>query len=73
MVRRAAEDTMRRSTTEREGLKWIQAENRVSPDDVIAQTGYMQGASGVGAFFLHMDALAAKKPRAIVWPDAPSA
>ena len=72
MVRRAAEDTMRRSTAERDGLKWVQAENRVSPDDLVAQTGYMQGASGVGAFFLHMDALTQKKPRAIVWPDAPS-
>jgi len=73
MVQRVAEDTMRRSTAERDGLKWIQAENRVSPDDVVAQTGYMQGASGVGAFFLHMDSQAVKKPRAIVWPDAPSA
>ena len=71
MVQRAADDTLRRSTVEEGGLKWIQAENRVSPDQVVAQTGWMQGAAGVGAFFLHKHAQAAGKAPAIVWPDAP--
>jgi hypothetical protein len=53
-------------------MKWVQAENRVSPDVVVAQTGFMQGAAGVGAFFLHAHAASsgARAP-AIVWPDTP--
>lgn len=70
MIRRIADDTLRRSTPEADGLKWIQAENRVSPGNVVAQTGWMQGAAGVGAFFLHLDAHAIGRKPAIVWPDA---
>ena len=73
MVRRVAADTLRRSTADDDGLKWIQAENRVSPNDVVAQTGFMQGAAGVGTFFLHCDAAAHGRPTAIVWPDSPFA
>jgi hypothetical protein len=53
-------------------MKWVQAENRVSPDVIIAQTGFMQGAAGVGTFFLHAHAASrgARAP-AIVWPDTP--
>lgn len=53
IVERVAANTLERATAEGDGLKWIQAENRVSPNDVIAQTGLMQGAGGVGIFFLH--------------------
>lgn len=71
-VRRVAADTLRRSTAEGDGLKWIQAENRVQPDVLIAQTGFMQGAAGVGTLFLHMDALGQNKTRgAVEWPDSP--
>jgi lantibiotic modifying enzyme len=72
MVRRVAADTIRRSTADGDGLKWVQAENRVSPDVVIAQTGFMQGAAGVGTFFLHADAAAQRVRSAkIIWPDTP--
>jgi lantibiotic modifying enzyme len=71
MVKRVAADTVARATTEGRGMKWTQAENRVSPDAVIAQTGFMQGAAGVGTFFLHMDAARAGKRSPIVWPDTP--
>jgi lantibiotic modifying enzyme len=70
MVRRVAADTVRRGTVVGDGMKWIQAENRVSPNAVVAQTGYMQGAAGVGSFFLHADGLAKKRVSPIVWPDA---
>ena len=72
MVRRVAADNLRRATAAGDGLKWVQAENRIQPDVVIAQTGFMQGAAGVGTFFLHCDA-AARGVRApnIVWPDTP--
>ena len=71
MIDRVRTNTLSRATAEGGGLQWIQAENRVSPDAVVAQTGYMQGAAGVGSFYLHARALAAGKPRAIVWPDSP--
>jgi lantibiotic modifying enzyme len=76
MTQRVAADTLRRAAvaaTDGGGaLKWIQAENRKDPDVLIAQTGFMQGAAGVGALFLHMDASQWKggQPR-IVWPDTP--
>ena len=73
MVRRVAADTLRRATADGDGLKWVQAENRVSPDVVVAQTGYMQGAAGVGSFFLHRGAAAQGAKPAIVWPDSPFA
>jgi lantibiotic modifying enzyme len=72
MVSRVAADTLHRSTVDGDGRKWIQAENRVSPNDVIAQTGLMQGAAGVGTFFLHRDAAArGRRSPSIVWPDSP--
>jgi lantibiotic modifying enzyme len=70
MVRRVSANTLARSTVEGDGLKWIQAENRVSPQAVVAQTGFMQGAAGVGTFYLHADALAKGRRPAIMWPDS---
>jgi len=72
MVDRVRSNTLARATTDGGGLKWIQAENRVSPAVVVAQTGYMQGAAGVGSFYLHAHTLTAGKPRAITWPDSPA-
>ena len=71
MIDRVSANTFSRATADGDGLKWIEAENRVSPNDVIAQTGYMQGASGVGSLYLHIDAARAGRPPAIVWPDSP--
>lgn len=70
MIDRVRANTLARATADGDGLKWIQAENRVSPNDVVAQTGYMQGAAGVGSFYLHADALAKGRAPAIVWPDS---
>ena len=33
---------------------WTQAEHRSRPDFVETQTGYMQGAAGIGSFLLHL-------------------
>ena len=72
MTERISADTLKRATADGGGLKWVQAENRIQPDVVIAQTGFMQGAAGVGTLFLHLDA-AERLPRErpITWPDAP--
>ena len=54
------------------GRKWTQAEHRVQPEFLVAQTGHMQGAAGVGKYFLHMDAMEERGegPR-VVFPDDP--
>jgi hypothetical protein len=70
-ARRNADDLLRRGTSSDGGMKWVQAENRVSPDEVMAQTGLMQGAAGVGSFFLHLDGAERGRAPAIVLPDSP--
>ena len=70
-ARRVADDTLDRATPEGDGLKWVQAENRVSPNVVLAQTGLMQGAAGVGLAMLRLDgALRGRRPT-IALPDSP--
>jgi lantibiotic modifying enzyme len=81
MVSRVRNDTLLRATVAEmqrpphsRGMKWIQAENRIQPDVIVAQTGFMQGASGVGTFFLHLDAAKTRRAaHAIQWPDSPFA
>ena len=71
-VDRLNADMIWRGTAEVEGRKWTQAEHRVQPDLLVAQTGHMQGAAGVGKYFLHMDAMEERGegPR-VVLPDDP--
>jgi lantibiotic modifying enzyme len=66
-----AANVLCRATKEKGGLKWIHADMRRDPDVVFAQTGLMQGASGIGLFFLHADAAATGRPRRIIFPDEP--
>ena len=56
-ARRLADDVLARSTRDGHGLRWIQAEHRVKPELLVAQTGWMQGAAGVGHMLLRMDAV----------------
>lgn len=65
------DNALGRATYEGDGLKWIQAENRVSPDVVIAQTGMMQGAAGVGLALLHLNGAMTGRADRIVLPDNP--
>ena len=64
-------DLMSRATRDGDALKWVQAENRVSPDQVVAQTGFMQGAAGVGTVLLHLDAAERGKAWNVTFPDSP--
>jgi lantibiotic modifying enzyme len=52
-------------------MSWLQAEHRVRPDFLVAQTGYMQGAAGIGTFLLRLDAAEQGRRRAFVFPDSP--
>jgi lantibiotic modifying enzyme len=42
------------ASTSGQGYRWVQAENRAAPDKKDAQTGYAQGAAGIGLFFLKL-------------------
>jgi len=70
--RRVMDDVVARASLEGDGVKWVQAEHRVQPELLVAQTGLMQGAAGVGLALLHLDgAMAGRRPR-VVLPDAPA-
>jgi hypothetical protein len=43
----------------------------VSPQDVVAQTGLMQGAAGVGLALLHLDGAMQGRAPVIRLPDCP--
>jgi lantibiotic modifying enzyme len=53
------------------GLKWIQAENRIEPENLQAQTGLMQGAAGIGLYFIHLAELDGSAETANRFPDSP--
>jgi lantibiotic modifying enzyme len=70
-AKRVMDNALGRATPDGDGLKWVQAENRVSPNVVIAQTGMMQGAAGVGLALLHLDGAMKGRADRIVLPDNP--
>ncbi len=70
-ARRMIDDMLGRATPEAGGLKWVQAEHRSQPSLLIAQTGYMQGASGIGSALVHFATALDKRPVSIRFPDSP--
>lgn len=70
-LERILADTMRRSTADAAGVRWTQAENRTQPTNLVAQTGFMQGAAGGGTFLLRLDAAERGKRWTIDFPDTP--
>jgi len=50
---------------------WPQAEHRSQPDFIQTQTGYMQGAAGVGSFFIHLATSLEGSPVKIDFPESP--
>jgi len=59
-----------KAVEEKDGLKWVQAEHRTRPDFLVAQTGLMQGAAGIGLAFLRWDAREHGRPMRILLPDS---
>jgi lantibiotic modifying enzyme len=70
-AKRVADDLLARATREGNGSKWVQSEHRVRPELLVAQTGYMQGAAGIGILLLHLDAEMKGKRPSIIFPDSP--
>ena len=50
---------------------WVQAEHRVKPELLVAQTGYMQGAAGIGLWYLHLEEFERGKTALVKLPDSP--
>lgn len=73
MINRVARHLVDRATPDAPsgGLKWVQAENRIEPEWTVPQTGFMQGAAGIGMFFLHLDGLEQDRVPNVIWPDSP--
>jgi lantibiotic modifying enzyme len=70
--RRVADDMVARGMPEGGGLKWIQAEHRSDPSLLIAQTGLMQGAAGIGLVLFQLEeAMRGEKAAVVVLPDTP--
>jgi len=70
-ARRVVADLLRRATEDDTGMRWIHAEHRVRPELRVAQTGFMQGAAGVGILLLKLDAVERRSRPRIVLPDSP--
>jgi lantibiotic modifying enzyme len=70
-ARRITDKLLAAASADGDGLKWIQAEHRTRPELLIAQTGLMQGAAGIGLFLLHYDALEHGRRIKVVLPDTP--
>jgi lantibiotic modifying enzyme len=70
---RAVDMLRKKATADAAGMRWVQAEHRVRPDLLIAQTGLMQGAAGIGIVMLRFAAEAGPvglRPVRIVLPDS---
>jgi lantibiotic modifying enzyme len=70
-AKKMTRNLLKKATPEGKGLKWIQAEHRVRPDLLVAQTGLMQGAAGIGLWLLKLDAFEKGKKEKISFPDSP--
>ena len=70
-AKRMTDDLLKRGTRDEKGLRWVQAEHRVRPEQLAAQTGYMQGASGIGMWLLRLDAAETRRPNFVRFPDTP--
>lgn len=70
-ARRVIDDLVERATRDELGVRWLQAEHRVRPEELVAQTGWMQGAAGIGAVLLHLRAIETGGARPAALPDNP--
>jgi lantibiotic modifying enzyme len=70
-ARKMTASLLDRGTRDAAGMRWIHAEHRVKPEFVQAQTGFMQGAAGIGTWLLHLDGFEQGRQPFIRLPDSP--
>jgi lantibiotic modifying enzyme len=73
--KRVASRLLAKATVEDGRMSWVQAEHRTRPDYLFAQTGYMQGAAGIGSYLLRLAEAGSgmKRTDRLVLPDTPFA
>lgn len=54
LARRIARHVLSEGNRDGNLISWTQAEMRIRPEALQTQSGYMQGAAGIGSFFLHL-------------------
>ena len=64
-------DLLARAARDQQGTRWVQAENRTEPGVLVAQTGYMQGAAGIGTWLLRLDGAGRGRAPFVRFPDSP--
>jgi lantibiotic modifying enzyme len=71
-AREMMDDVLARATRHADNaLSWTHAEHRVRPGELTTQTGYMQGAAGIGAAFLQLDAIGVGRTWSLRQVDSP--
>lgn len=70
-AKRVGDNIVARGDSDRGGTMWIQAEHRINPEMVQAQTGYMQGAAGIGMALLRLAAVTRRAAWSFSLPDSP--
>jgi lantibiotic modifying enzyme len=70
-ARRVTDQILAKATRDESGTRWIHAEHRVQPSNVAAQTGWMQGAAGIGAWLLRLDGVDRGRDVFVKFPDSP--
>lgn len=70
-AKRMTSSLLAKAAKEQSGMNWVQAEHRVRPDLIVAQTGFMQGAAGIGMWLLRLHAFETGKRSFITFPDSP--
>jgi lantibiotic modifying enzyme len=68
---RVTDQILAKATRDAAGTRWIHAEHRVQPGNVAAQTGWMQGAAGIGAWLLRLEAAGRGRSVLVKFPDSP--
>jgi lantibiotic modifying enzyme len=70
-ARKMTDDVMAHATRDDRGTRWVHADNRAQQDNVAAETGYMNGAAGVGLWLLRLDAAQKNRTPLVRFPDSP--
>jgi len=70
-ARRVTDQILARATRDEAGTRWTHAENRVQPANLTAQTGWMQGAAGIGGWLLRLDGFDRGRAPVVTFPDSP--
>ena len=71
LAKRVAKSLEAKATEHGTSRCWDHAEHRERPEFLQSQTGYMQGAAGIGSFLLHLHTTLIGQPVKIAFPDLP--